>query len=154
MNDGSKREEQDWRSRVPATRDLGELAADLRNLIDAARLRVARTVNAELVMLYWQIGSRIRRDVLGDTRAEYGNQIVSTLSRQLTAEYGAGFSRQNLFHMIRFVEAWPEQAEIAALSQHLGWSHFKEILYLENEVARQFYRRDVPARTVERPHAP
>jgi hypothetical protein len=69
---------------------------------------VARTVNAELVMLYWEIGNRIRRDILGDARAEYGNQIVSTLSRQLTAEYGAGFSRQNLFHMIRFVEAWPE----------------------------------------------
>jgi hypothetical protein len=81
------------------------LAADLRSLIDTTRLQVARTVNAELVMRYWEIGSRIRRDILGDARAEYGNQIVSTLSRQLTAEYGAGFSRQNLFHMIRFVEA-------------------------------------------------
>jgi len=112
---------------VPAPRVLGELAADLRSLIDTTRLRVARTVNAELVMLYWEIGSRIRRDILGDARAEYGNQIVSTLSRQLTAEYGAGFSRQNLFHMIRFVEAWPEQAQMSVLAQHLGWSHFKEI---------------------------
>jgi predicted nuclease of restriction endonuclease-like (RecB) superfamily len=89
----------------------------------------------------FQISSstRTRRDILGDARAEYGNQIVSTLSRQLTAEYGAGFSRQNLFHMIRFVEAWPEQAQTSVLAQHLGWSHFKEILYLENELARQFY---------------
>jgi hypothetical protein len=90
---------------LPAPRVLGDLAADLRSLIDTTRLQVARTVNAELVMRYWEIGSRIRRDILGDARAEYGNQIVSTLSRQLTAEYGAGFSRQNLFHMIRFVEA-------------------------------------------------
>jgi hypothetical protein len=89
---------------------FGELTADLRSLIETTRLRVARSVNAELVMLYREIGSRIRRDILGDAWAEYGNQIVSTLSRQLTAEYGAGFSRQNLFHMIRFVEAWPERA--------------------------------------------
>jgi hypothetical protein len=53
----------------------------------------------------------------------------------LTAEYGAGFSRQNLFHMIRFVEAWPEQAQMSVLAQQLGWSRFKEILYLENELA-------------------
>ena len=116
-----------------------ELAVDIRGLIEAARLRVAQTVNAELVLLYWQIGSRIRRNILGETRAEYGEEIVSTLSRQLSADYGAGFSRQNLFHMIRFAEAWPDQAQVTALAQHLGWSHFKEILYLENELARQFY---------------
>ncbi|HLK67598.1 MAG TPA: DUF1016 N-terminal domain-containing protein [Bryobacteraceae bacterium] len=125
MSETDQRQEQDPQS--PA-RVLGELAADLRSLIDTTRLRVARTVNAELVMLYWEIGSRIRRHILGDARAEYGNQIVSTLSRQLTAEYGVGFSRQNLFHMIRFVEAWPERAQMSVLAQHLGWSHFKEIL--------------------------
>jgi len=96
MSDTDQRQERDPQSPVPAPRVLGELAADLRSLIETTRLRVARTVNAELVMLYWEIGSRIRRDILGDS-AEYGNQIVSTLSRQLTAEYGAGFSRQNLF---------------------------------------------------------
>jgi hypothetical protein len=62
-----------------------ELAADLRTLIQAARLRVAQTVNAELVILYWQIGNRIRTHILGEARADYGDQIVSTLSRQLTA---------------------------------------------------------------------
>lgn len=118
---------------------FGELAADIRSLIEATRVRVAQTVNAELVLLYWRIGDRIRRDILGQARADYGEQIVSTLSRQLTEEYGTGFSRQNLFHMIRFAEAWPDQMQVAALGQHLGWSHFKEILYLENELARQFY---------------
>jgi len=117
----------------------GELAADIRGLIEAARLRVAQTVNSELVLLYWEIGSRIRRDILSEARAQYGDEIVSTLSRQLSTDYGAGFSRQNLFRMIRFVEAWPDQAQVTTLGQHLGWSHFKEILYLENELARQFY---------------
>lgn len=118
---------------------LRELAADLRSLIEAARLQVAQTVNAELVLLYWQIGDRVHRDILGQARAEYGGQIVSTLSRQLTEEYGAGFSRQNLFHMIRFAEVWLDQGQVRVLAQHLGWSHFKEILYLENELGRQFY---------------
>jgi len=139
MSDTDQRQEQDPQSPVPAPRVLGELAAGLRSLIGTTRLRVARTVNAELVMLYWESGSRIRRDILGDARAEYGNQSLPTLSRQLTAEYGAGFSRQDLFHMIRFVGTWPEQAQMSVLAQHLGWSHFKEILYLENELARQFY---------------
>lgn len=118
---------------------IGELAADLRRLIEATRGRVAQTVNAELVMLNWQIGNRIRRNILAETRAEYGEQIVSTLSRQLTIDYGAGFSRPNLFHMIRFVEAWPDETQVAGFAQHLGWSHFKEILYLEGQLARQFY---------------
>lgn len=117
----------------------GELAADIRAFIDAARLRVAQTVNAGLVLLNWQIGNRIRRDILQEARAEYGDQIVSTLSRQLTTEYGGGFSRQNLFHMMRFVEAWPDHTQVTTLAQHLGWSHFKEILYLDDELARQFY---------------
>ena len=89
MNSTDERDDQ--KSPVPGPQILGELAADLRTLIEEARLRVARTVNAELVVLYWEIGTRIRRDILGAARAEYGNQIVSTLSRQLTAEYGAGY---------------------------------------------------------------
>lgn len=124
---------------VAPPKALIELTSDVRHLIESARLRVAQTVNAELVSLCWQIGQRIRRDMLGEARAEYGERIVSTLSRQLTNEYGPGFSRQNLFHMIRFAELWPDEAQVAVLGQHLGWSHFKEILYLENELARQFY---------------
>jgi predicted nuclease of restriction endonuclease-like (RecB) superfamily len=124
---------------APAIPGTAQLLSDLSQLIDATRQRVARTVNAELVLMYWKIGARIRQDVLGEERAAYGEQIVSTLSRQLSAGYGSGFSRQNLFHMIRFVEAWPDETEAAELAQHMGWSHFKEILYLDNPVQRQFY---------------
>lgn len=84
-----------------------ELASDIRALVEAARLRAARTVNAELVLLYWRVGDRIRCEILGETRAQYGEEIVSTLSRQLTEDYGAGFSRQNLFHMTNVITKWP-----------------------------------------------
>src|SRR5437899_12321548 len=95
---------------------------DIRTLIDAAQSRVAHAVNAEIVLLYWHIGARIRHDVLRQARAEYGEKIVSTLSRQLTASHGPGFSRQNMFHMLRFAEAWPDQEQGGLRSTHVVWS--------------------------------
>lgn len=68
-----------------------QLLTDLSHLIDSTRQRVTRTVNAELVLMYWKIGARIRQDILGGERAVYSELIVSTLSRQLTASYGKGF---------------------------------------------------------------
>ena len=58
------------------------LVEDLRQIIEQTRGRVAATVNSELTMMYWHIGERINRDVLGNQRAEYGKQIVSTIARQ------------------------------------------------------------------------
>ncbi len=78
------------------------LVADLRQLIADARLRAAASVNAELTGLYWQVGRRIHREILGSQRAGYGEEIVSALGRQLTAEYGRGFSAKSLRHMVRF----------------------------------------------------
>ena len=64
------------------------LLGELRGLIEAARQRVATAVNSELVLLYWRIGTRLRKEVLGGKRAQYGEVIVSTLSRQLSVDYG------------------------------------------------------------------
>ena len=63
MSDTNQWQEHDPQSPVPAPRVFGELAADLRSLIETFRLRVTRAVNAELVMLYWEIGNRIRRAI-------------------------------------------------------------------------------------------
>jgi hypothetical protein len=82
----------------------GDLTNDIRKLIETARQNIAVTVNAGLTILYWQIGSRIRQDILKEKRAEYGREIVVTLSRQLVKEFGNGFSRPNLFRMVRFAE--------------------------------------------------
>jgi hypothetical protein len=77
------------------------LLRDLRDLIARARERVARQVNEELVALYWNVGKRIREDLLKSKQAEYGKQIVSAVGRELSAEFGDGFSEKNLRHMIR-----------------------------------------------------
>ncbi len=91
------------------------LLADVRVLIDAARQRVAQAVNAGLVTLYWNVGKRIRQEVLQDERAAYGEQIVSTLSKELTAEYGRGFNRTYLFYRMQFAELLPDEQIVYAL---------------------------------------
>jgi hypothetical protein len=73
------------------------LLAEVRELILEARQTVARGVNAALVLLYWNVGQRIRKEILREKRAQYGQMIFSTLSRKLMAEFGRGFSQQNLF---------------------------------------------------------
>jgi hypothetical protein len=76
---------------IPVSDQGDSLLLELRTLIHYARARVAATVNAELTMLYWNIGQRIRAVVLHDERAEYGIQVVAGLARQLTLEFGRGF---------------------------------------------------------------
>ncbi len=112
---------------------------DIRGMIEEARAAVAATVNAGLTMLYWHIGVRINEEILQGKRADYGEKIVSTLSRQLIQEYGGGFSAKNLRHMIRFAEAFPDERIVSTLWRQLGWSHFKEIIYLDKPLQRDFY---------------
>jgi uncharacterized protein DUF1016 len=90
------------------------LLADLRQLIADARQTVARGVNAALVLLYWEVGRRIGAEVLKSKRADYGEQIVATVSRQLTAEFGGSYTDKNLWRMIQFARSTPT----ARLSYH------------------------------------
>jgi len=115
------------------------LFQDLRSLIIEARQDVARQVNSALVLLYWRVGQRIRKDILKEKRADYGEEIVPTLSTQLSEEFGPSFSMRNLWHMIRFAEVFPDEKIVNALSTQLGWSHFVEIVPLKDELQRDFY---------------
>ena len=116
-----------------------DLIGDIRRLIETARHNVAVTVNVGLTILYWQIGDRIRQDILKEKRAEYGKEIVATLSQELTKEYGNGFTYSALTRMVRFAEAFPDTQIVATLSRQLSWSHFKEILPLKKPIQRDFY---------------
>lgn len=115
------------------------LIAELKDLINQARNRVASTVNAELTMLYWQIGLRIRTEILNNERAEYGKQIVATVSQQLTEEFGKGFERKNIFRMMQFAELFPDTEIVASLMRQLSWTHFIQLLPLKDELKRNFY---------------
>jgi predicted nuclease of restriction endonuclease-like (RecB) superfamily len=115
------------------------IAADVRYMILQTREDVAQIVNSGITLLYWRIGKRIQTEVLGHERAEYGKEILQTLSAKLISEFGQGFSRRNLRYMVTFVDIFPESEIVAALSRQLGWSHFKELLPLDQPLQREFY---------------
>lgn len=115
------------------------LQSDVRELILSARRQVAQTVNAGLTLLYWQIGNRIRRDILHERRAAYGAEIVQSLAAKLEVEFGRGFGRRNLFRMIRFAEAFPDSKIVTSLMTQLGWTHFLHIIRLDDPLQRDFY---------------
>lgn len=116
------------------------LMQDLRQIIEQARCRVAATANYELTMMYWHIGERINREVLGNKRAEYGKQIVSTVATQLQADYGKkGFEIRNIRRMMQFAVLFPQEQIVSQAATQLTWSHFVEVLPLKNDIAREFY---------------
>jgi hypothetical protein len=98
-----------------------------------------KSANSTLTLLYWKLGERIRREVLRDERAEYGEQIVATLSHQLVRDYGKGFTEKSLRRMVQFSEAFPDEQIVATLSRELSWSHFVEILPLKQPLEREYY---------------
>ncbi|MDO9036681.1 MAG: DUF1016 N-terminal domain-containing protein [Methanoregula sp.] len=116
-----------------------ELLIDLRHLITDTRSAVAVTINAGLTLLYWRIGERIHREILGKERAGYGEQIVHALSAQLRLEFGEGFGKRNLFNMIRFAEVFPDEYVVRSLVPTLSWTHIRLIMYIDDPLKRDFY---------------
>jgi predicted nuclease of restriction endonuclease-like (RecB) superfamily len=116
-----------------------KLLSDLRALIIDARKKVAQTVNAELTLLYWHIGRRIRQDILKKERAAYGKKIVAAVGRQLESEFGRGFGEKNLHRMVQFAEVFPDEKIVAALRRQLGWTHFKHLIPIDDPLKREFY---------------
>ncbi|CAG5006063.1 Putative nuclease YhcG [Dyadobacter sp. CECT 9275] len=111
----------------------------VKRLIEQSRQNVAVAVNAEITLLYWNIGKRINQEVLNFNRAEYGKQIVATLSMQLTTTYGNGWSKRQLHHCMRMAEVFPEIEIVHALRTQLTWTHLRQLISIEDAVKRNFY---------------
>lgn len=116
-----------------------DLLPELRELIESARQTVARAVNTGLTLLYWRVGERIRKEILKEKRAQYGEEILQAVSAKLVGEFGRGFSARNLASMVRFAEVFPDLQIVQALSAQLSWTHFVQILPLEKPLQREFY---------------
>jgi predicted nuclease of restriction endonuclease-like (RecB) superfamily len=117
------------------------LHAELRALIAESRRRLAGAVNAELTRLYWTVGERLGRHVLGSERASYGAQIVARLGERLAGEFGRGFEAKNLRRMVQFAELFPDVEIVASLMRQLSWTHFLQLLPVKDAQARSFYAR-------------
>lgn len=115
------------------------LLKELVSLIEGTKSKVAIQVNSALTLLFWHIGKRISDHVLQNKRAEYGKQIVVTLSRELVERFGNNYEEKNLRRMIQFAEKYPNFENVVTLSRHLSWSHFIVLIPLKNSKVRDFY---------------
>ena len=115
------------------------LIVDLKRLIENTKNKVIFSANSELVLMYWKIGERIQEEILKNKRADYGENIIATLSQHLTGEYGKGFTKSSTARMLQFYKAFPDIKIVATLSQQLTWSHFVEVLALRPDLKRNFY---------------
>lgn len=119
---------------------INPLVGEIRDILDTARRNVAREVNNELILSYWKIGEIIVRYEQNDSiRAEYGEQTLKLLAKSLTAEFGKGFSRANIYNMRLFYQTYQK---IQTVSGKLSWSHYCELLSISDEDKRNFYEKE------------
>lgn len=124
-----------------AVNDQSNLYERVREILDEARERVARSINTEMVAAYWRIGEAIvEREQQGRERADYGKKLVESLARQLKSTGLKGFSRNNLWYMRQFYSAYPEK--LHALRGELSWTHYRLLLKVESSAAREFYETE------------
>lgn len=119
--------------------DAPKLLDSIIGLIDQTHHIVAKTVNQELTLLYWNIGKTINDDVLKNHRADYGKKLVPTLSLALTDKYGVGFNKRNLQSFIKLNTVIENVTILHTVCTKLSWSHIRNIIYIENPVKREFY---------------
>jgi len=116
-----------------------QLYSDVCQIIESTRSRIATTVNAEVCLLHWHIGKRIKEDVLYNKRAEYGKEILKNLSVLLTQKYGKGWGYEKLKHCIRSAYLFTEEQIGYAVCTQLTWTHLRSLMGVDDELKRKFY---------------
>ena len=113
---------------------------EIKKILKNARQKAYTAVNSAMVEAYWEIGRRIvEEEQRGKERAEYGKEIVKNLSKELTEEFGKGFSRRTLWEMRKLYVYFSDYERVRTLFAQLTWSHFQKVLRVSNEKARIFY---------------
>lgn len=119
--------------------DMKSLYNNIADAIEHSKKNVVSAVNSEMVILYWNIGKIIKTEILKSEKAEYGKAIVNRLSKELLNQYGKGYSQRNLFNMVRFFEIIADEKILQTLSAKLSWSHFVRLIYIDDNLKRDFY---------------
>ena len=107
------------------------LLKDLAEIIDSGKKDVSISINSTITFVYWQIGNRINIEILKDTRAEYGKQIIKKVSEYLTYHFGNGWGEKHIRHCLRIAETFQDKEIIYALSRELSWTHQIQIMSYE-----------------------
>lgn len=133
--------------------ELNTLYNTINQIIEEARNTVYRTANFTMVEAYWNIGRAIvEEEQNGKERAEYGIELITQLAKKLTKKHGKSFSERNLWYIKQFYQKW---TNMNALRSELSWTHYRLLLRVENDQARQFYMQETidcnwSTRTLER----
>lgn len=117
-------------------KEINNIFDNIKELVISSRNKVYSAVNTEMLSLYWNIGKAIMEIQQGDERASYGDAVLEKLSQKLTNEFGKGFSKRNLERMRKFYIYFPIATTV---SSQLSWSHYLEILKIDEESKRNFY---------------
>lgn len=113
---------------------------NIKSILQTARTNAYRQINSIMVEAYWNIGKQIVEEELnGKDKAKYGSYLIKELSLQLTAEFGKGFGKRNLYNMQKFYLSFPN---LQTVSAQLSWSHYVLLLRTENEKSRLWYMEE------------
>jgi hypothetical protein len=124
---------------IPHEKGLDDLISKIRSIVIDSRKNVVRSVNLELLKTYWTIGKHIIEfEQKGKIKAEYGKQLLLKLSKSLNVQLGRGFSRSNLSYMRLLYLRYPK---CETLSHKLSWSHYYELLKIDDNLERTFYEK-------------
>ena len=132
-------------------KNVNPIFEEIKQLVNNSRERVYTAVNTEMLNLYWNIGKIIMEIQQGNERANYGETILEKLSEKLTDEFGKGFSIINLRSMRKFYNMFKNPQQCCGNSKYqiwktvsskLSWSHYLELIKIEDENKRNFYLKE------------
>ncbi len=147
MNELSKFENTDI---MNAYQKSENILTDVQNIIETSQRQAYHEVDKILSQRNWLIGCRIAEEEMdGADRAEYGTNIIKHLSKELTAKYGRGYDRSNLYHCLRFYKEFPEIVDTVCRQSniHLSWSHYRALLQVQDTDARKWYEKEAYEQT-------
>ena len=119
------------------------LLTDLINTINNGKNKVAIQVNSTLTLVFWQVGKKINDFVLDNKRAEYGKEIVKSISIELVEKFGRSFASKNLHRMMQFAENFSDFEIVVTLSRQLSWSHFLVLIPLKTSEKQLYYANKI-----------
>ena len=119
--------------------EVSNLYKDIKELVEQSRNRVYKTVNVEMINLYWNIGRMIVEKQKGNSRAKYKDYLIEEISKKLTDYFGKGFSIQNLRRMRQFYIMYPIRS---TLMSELSWTHYLELIKIKEKNKRDFYMHE------------
>lgn len=122
------------------TIDFTRIVNDIKQIINTGRAAAYSAVDSTMIATYWNIGRRIvEEEQHGEERAQYGKELIKSLAKELTHEYGSGYSQRYLAYFRKFYLTMPDLAILQTRLQNLRWSHILTTLRVEDEAARRWY---------------